>query len=170
MITHPKVIVTEEHEENDYEVKYKLDEKYTNIPTEYVNQTIDFLRQKRRFSSNSSAVSSVASSQYRPRSDSQIAVDNMLYWLVNPQNYEEVVHSSKADVDVQNTLTMLSATYMDRRKSSLKPFGDTRKPRRISWPDEEKEKDDATMENNKTLKKLFKRSNSHLEVILEYDV
>ena len=59
-------------EELDSEVKFQLDNKYTNIPQEYINQTMDFLQDRSR---SSSGISSMTSSQYRIRRDSQVAVD-----------------------------------------------------------------------------------------------
>ena len=160
------------YEELESEVKFALDNKYSNIPEEYINERMDFLQHKRRFSSNSSGISSMSSAQYRSRSDSQAAVDTMLEWFVNPEHCEETKEPRIEDLEFKNALIMFSTTGKDIsiRKSSLKNFKETKKSRRISWPDEEKNENNISAIENSKHRKNYNRSNSGLEVILEYDL
>ena len=68
---------------------------------------------------------------------------------------------------------MFSTTGKDitNIKSAMKHVKETKTPRRISWPDEEKnEKKVSAFENPKHSKNSYNRRTSGLEVILEYDL
>jgi hypothetical protein len=127
-------------EELDNEVKFLLDNKYSSMPDEYVKQTMEFMQNKRRVSSNSSDFSSMTSFAQCSRSDSEAVLDN---------GYEKTVSN---------------------RKSSLKQTLEIGKSRRISWPDEEKkERDEIEKYGTLKHFKNYNNSNSGLEVIFEYE-
>ena len=161
--------MSENEEERDSLLKLELDDKYSNIPEEYIKRKVDFLHNERRFSSNSSSTSS---SQFRSRSDSQAAVDTMLHWFVDPEHCGEDQEHGSGNMNLNKALTMFSTTETQSKKSSLKQVKGTGKSRRISWPDEEKHKDNVSQfgkPNSKDRQNTFIKSNTGLEVILEYD-
>eukprot|EP00092_Neocalanus_flemingeri_P041571 GFUD01045273.1.p1 GENE.GFUD01045273.1~~GFUD01045273.1.p1 ORF type:complete len:211 (+),score=60.63 GFUD01045273.1:19-651(+) len=153
----------EEELDSDSEGKYEFDEKYFNIPEEYINQRNNFIHSGRRFSSNSSGISSTTSSRLTG-SDSQEAVDTMLNYFVNPNT--EKNHQT----DEEKALTMFGTPgqQLSGSKSSLKQGKETKKCRRISWPDEEKNV--PAVGSYKHSRRTNSRRNTGLEVILEFDV
>ena len=158
------------YDEFDHEVKSDLDAKYANIPVGYVHQKVDFIYKGKRSSSNSWGFSSLASSRFRNRSDSQVAVDTMLHWLVDPGHCEDV---DREDLDLNTAKQMISTNGEENtnRKSSMKFSKQTRKYRRISWPDQEKNENISSSNVNTKPQNQRKNSRSNsLEVILEYDV
>ena len=103
-------------------VRSELDDKYSSIPEEYLDQNSSIAYQERRSSSTSS----------RSRSNSQEAVDHMLQMLISPNSMSvSNKNSGKNNIGFEETLSMFRGTDQHDRES-----------RRISLPwDKEKMKD-----------------------------
>ena len=143
-------------EELDSLDKFQLDNKYSNLPEEYVPQIRDFMQNQRRFSSISFGFLSMSSSQLFSKSDSC-----GLY-----QQFFRPVHSEDG-----GEMTGQHGKNISRRKSAMKHTlaGETKTSRRISWPDEENH-EFMEMENTKHGKISCNRRTSGLEVILEIEI
>ena len=156
----PKVPSYPKYEELDSLDKFGLDNKYSNIPEEYVHHVMDFMQNQRRFSSISSGFSSMSSSQF-----CSTAVDSV--------HSEDGKEPSLKDLDLKSTPTMTgkNGKGVSRRKSAMKHtlVGETKTSRRISWPDE-KNHEFMDLENTNHGKNSSKRRTSGLEVILEIDL
>ena len=110
-------------------VRSELDDKYSSIPEEYLDQNSSIAYQERRSSSTSGYFSTSSS---RSRSNSQEAVDHMLQMLISPNSMSvSNKKSGKNNIGFEETLSMFRGTDRHDRGS-----------RRISWPgDKEKTKD-----------------------------
>ena len=104
----PKVPSYPNDEELDSLDKFVLDNKYSNIPDEYVHQVRDFLQNQRRFSSISSGFLSMSSSQFCSRS-----VLDSTNSYVDPVYSEDGKKPSLNALDLKSTLTMTGKNGID---------------------------------------------------------
>ena len=105
--THPKALKIENiNAELVSKVRRELDEQYSSIPEEYMDQNSGIVFQDRRFSSSSSASSgefSSTSSRCRKRSNSQAAIDSMLHLLISPDSIEDTKEEDD-DMEISKAL------------------------------------------------------------------
>ena len=126
-------------------VRSELDDKYSSIPEEYLDQNSSIEYQERRSSSTSGYFSTPSS---RSRLNSQEAVDRMLQMLISPDSINEANKKCRMiNLGFDEALAMFRGTRNDDRDS-----------RRISWPGDK--------EKTKVTRKKDRQSRS-LDVIME---
>ena len=144
-----KAVDIQNHERID-KLKTELDEKYSSIPEEYLDQSTSNVYDRRR---SSSGYFSTTSSRSRSWSNSQVAVDKMLHMLISPDNVDQAgTEPGRNDMEFEEALSMFTGTKpgISIRKQ--------RESRRISWPE---------LEDKKNVVRDYDRSSRSLDVILE---
>ena len=150
--TDPKFVdIQNDDPEQIDKLKTELDEKYSSIPEEYLDQSTSNVYDRRR---SSSGYFSTTSSRSRSRSNSQVAVDKMLHMLISPDNVDQAgTEPGRNDMEFEEALSMFTGTEPGK---SIKKQEESR---RISWPEL----------GDKKIVVRHDRSGRSLDVILESD-
>ena len=132
--THPKALKIENiNAELVSLVRRELDEQYSSIPEEYMDQNSGIVFQDRRFSSSSSSEFSSTSSRCRKRSNSQAAIDSMLHLLISPDSVEDNKEEDEY-MEINKALGFFRGVETKLKRE------EGREGRRVSWHDVNDEK------------------------------
>ena len=151
---HPRQLEPEYDPEMFNRVRSELDEKYSSVPEEEIDQTVHLVHQMRK-SNSFPKIYSRRSSKCLSGSNSQAAIDTMLHMLVDPTRVDESDTKASDDMDLREALSFFNGV---EDESSVMNTNTQREPRRrkqsTCYPDpvhpgcsvEEKKKKSATID------------------------